>query len=155
MINIRQNIFETNSSSTHAVALVTEKQYRRWQKNDDVYLCFSSSYYDIPTVFSLDEFVEFLYNTDQKYDKLRTAFCESFSGQYKIADNTISFYDCVDKPINVRELKVNDHDQILSCGLRFLDILESDECEVEFTDTTVKDPLTGKPRIIVSAEIWG
>ncbi len=155
MINIRQNIFETNSSSTHAVALVTEKQYRRWQKNDDVYLCFDSSYFDIPTVFTLDEFVEFLYNTDQKYDKLRTSFCQSFSGQYKIADNTISFYDCVDKPIDIRELKVNDYDQILSCGLRSLDILESDECEVEYNEAYVKDPLTGKPRVIVSAEIWG
>ena len=155
MINIRQNIFETNSSSTHAVALLTPKQYRRWQNNDDVYVCFSASYYDIPTVLTVDEFIDLLYNPDTKYDELRTAFCESFSGQYKICDNTISFYDCLDAPLDIKSLKVNDHDQVLGCGLRSLEIFNAETYDVEYDNVHLKDPISGKPRVVVNAEIWG
>lgn len=36
MINIRYNIFETNSSSTHALIVMTKAQYNDWQ--DDKFL---------------------------------------------------------------------------------------------------------------------
>lgn len=34
MINIRYNIFETNSSSTHALVVMTKAQYNNWQDNN-------------------------------------------------------------------------------------------------------------------------
>lgn len=39
MINIRYNIFETNSSSTHALIVMTKAQYNRWQDDNFLVLC--------------------------------------------------------------------------------------------------------------------
>lgn len=38
MINIRYNIFETNSSSTHALVIMTKAQYNRWQDDNFLFL---------------------------------------------------------------------------------------------------------------------
>ena len=38
MINIRYNIFETNSSSTHALVVMTKDQYNRWQDDNFLFL---------------------------------------------------------------------------------------------------------------------
>ena len=37
MIQIRQGVFETNSSSTHSITIAPESDFNRW-KNGDVYL---------------------------------------------------------------------------------------------------------------------
>lgn len=39
MINIRYNIFETNSSSTHALVIMTKTQYHDWQDDKFLVLC--------------------------------------------------------------------------------------------------------------------
>jgi len=39
MINIRYNIFETNSSSTHALVVMTKAQYHDWQDDKFLVLC--------------------------------------------------------------------------------------------------------------------
>lgn len=38
MLQIRKSIFETNSSSTHALVLMSKKQYHDWQNNEHSYL---------------------------------------------------------------------------------------------------------------------
>ena len=37
MIQIRKNVFETNSSSTHSLCICTEDEYSRWQKGETYY----------------------------------------------------------------------------------------------------------------------
>ena len=37
MIQIRQGVFETNSSSTHSITIAPESDFNKW-KNGDVYL---------------------------------------------------------------------------------------------------------------------
>lgn len=37
MIQIRQGVFETNSSSTHSITIASESDFDKW-KNGDVYL---------------------------------------------------------------------------------------------------------------------
>ena len=37
MLQIRKNVFETNSSSTHSLCICTEDEYSRWQKGEVYY----------------------------------------------------------------------------------------------------------------------
>ena len=37
MIQIRKNVFETNSSSTHSLCICTEDEYNKWQKGELLY----------------------------------------------------------------------------------------------------------------------
>lgn len=39
MLNIRRNIFETNSSSTHALVILTDQEFNDW-KNNKLYINF-------------------------------------------------------------------------------------------------------------------
>lgn len=38
MIQIRENVFETNSSSTHSLVMAVESDFRKWEKGE-VYYC--------------------------------------------------------------------------------------------------------------------
>lgn len=38
MIQIRGNVFETNSSSTHSLTIVSKSDYEAWQNNNDILL---------------------------------------------------------------------------------------------------------------------
>ena len=37
MIQIRQNVFETNSSSTHSISICTDNDYQRWANGEGIY----------------------------------------------------------------------------------------------------------------------
>ena len=37
MFNIRKNVFETNSSSTHSICICTEEEYNRFKSGDMLY----------------------------------------------------------------------------------------------------------------------
>jgi len=37
MIQIRRNLFETNSSSTHSITMCTKSDYEKWEKGELVY----------------------------------------------------------------------------------------------------------------------
>ena len=153
MINIRQNIFETNSSSTHAAALVSKRQLAKW-KNGDVYLCFNAYDWHIPATFTLDELFEYLYNPDGKYDDLRDALCDHLCGKYTIIDGVVQFYDCLDKLIDLRSLKDNDHDGTLNNCLHSMWIFEPSTYDFSWEGIYANDPINNKERVIISAEIW-
>jgi len=36
MIQIRSNVFETNSSSTHSITICTEDEFKNWKKNKEI-----------------------------------------------------------------------------------------------------------------------
>lgn len=38
MIQVRENVFETNSSSTHSLVMAVESDFRKWEKGE-VYYC--------------------------------------------------------------------------------------------------------------------
>ena len=43
MIKIRNNLFETNSSSTHSLTMCKEEEYLKW-KNGEIYFCDSKGF---------------------------------------------------------------------------------------------------------------
>lgn len=49
---IRQNIFETNSSSTHSLIWMNEEEFKRWNNNE---LYISNSIYSDPIKYSEEE----------------------------------------------------------------------------------------------------
>lgn len=55
MIQIRKGLFETNSSSVHAVTLLTKEEYDRWNTEEDMYLMFREG-----KVFTKEEAIEYL-----------------------------------------------------------------------------------------------
>lgn len=55
MINIRTNVFETNSSSTHSITMTTEDLYQKWVKGD--------VYYVGNSFLTFDEMIEVLSKT--------------------------------------------------------------------------------------------
>ncbi len=61
MLNIRHNVFETNSSSVHSITMCLKDIYDKWV-NDEVY--FYDSTYKLPKgrdkFFTWDEMIEFM-----------------------------------------------------------------------------------------------
>lgn len=62
MINIRLNIFETNSSSTHALVVMTKSQYREWSQDDNNFIHVTNNRFikpeDIKKIYTFDEIKE-------------------------------------------------------------------------------------------------
>lgn len=50
MISIRQNIFETNSSSTHSICICTEEDYKKWEEGEKLWDYGSDKLVDISEV---------------------------------------------------------------------------------------------------------
>lgn len=70
MINIRHGLFETNSSSTHSLVVMTKKQYHDWQNGENSYIELQNESFITPDkihVYSWDKIKE-LY---KKYNELR------------------------------------------------------------------------------------
>lgn len=61
MINIRRNVFETNSSSVHSITMCTESEYDKWSDGETFY--YHSTYKldkGQSRFFTFDEMCEFL-----------------------------------------------------------------------------------------------
>lgn len=73
MIKIRKNVFETNSSSTHSIAIVEDTQLNNW-KNGKIYFCvWDNSFIDKQTAEAIRCYT-FLQSSDENYsDELITA----------------------------------------------------------------------------------
>ena len=69
MINIRLNIFETNSSSTHSLVVMTKAQYKKWSQDDHNFIhCVKEHFIkpeDIKKIYTFDE-IKQKYNDDHK-----------------------------------------------------------------------------------------
>lgn len=50
MINIRRNVFETNSSSTHSICICTEEDYKKWQNGEKLWNYYSDTLVDVDKV---------------------------------------------------------------------------------------------------------
>lgn len=58
MIQIRQNIFETNSSSTHTMTITDNQTYEKWIKGELLYIDEDDSWYlEEDTDYNLETFV--------------------------------------------------------------------------------------------------
>ena len=72
MINIRKSIFETNSSSTHALVIMTKAQHRAWQ--DDNFLVLTNEKLTTPenvVIATKEEVIDFLKNyTRENIDEM-------------------------------------------------------------------------------------
>lgn len=59
MINVRHGIFETNSSSTHALVVMTKEQYARWAEDDYNCIQISNEHFtppdEIKKIYTFDE----------------------------------------------------------------------------------------------------
>ena len=99
MINIRANVFETNSSNVHNLVLLNDRDYALW-KNGDVYLDIWSN-----KVYNKDEVdkkleaegVNLRYIADDKaYDELAYEYLDVLSiNQYE--DDYTAYYDTFDE----------------------------------------------------------
>lgn len=66
MINIRHRLFETNSSSTHSLVVMSKQQYHDWQNGENSYIELHDEAFITPDkikVYSWDEIKE-LYKKD-------------------------------------------------------------------------------------------
>lgn len=63
MINIRLNLFETNSSSTHSLVVMTKAQYKQWSQDDYNFIqCEKEQCTKVKRIYTFDEI-------KQKYKK--------------------------------------------------------------------------------------
>lgn len=104
MINIRANVFETNSSNVHNLVLLNDRDYALW-KNGDVYLDIWSN-----KVYNKDEVdkkleaegVNLRYITDDEaYDKLAYEYLDLMSINKYAEFVSDGWYDKFDKQYEI------------------------------------------------------
>ena len=44
MLQIRKNVFETNSSSTHSITICTEDEYEMWKRGEIYWYCWGETF---------------------------------------------------------------------------------------------------------------
>lgn len=76
MINIRRGVFETNSSSTHSIAILTEEENQQWLKGDILRYRWS------------DEFI-----TKEEYAKKFEGLKQQYSKENNIPIEDVDDYD--------------------------------------------------------------
>lgn len=62
MIKVRRNVFETNSSSTHAITMCLESDYNAWRKGD-LFFCDNYKNKSDKNFFTFDEMMTFIRDT--------------------------------------------------------------------------------------------
>lgn len=67
---IRRGVFETNSSSTHSISLVTEDYWEKWQKGKVLYCDYEDSFKTI------EELEEMLKISIEEYNEQKRKFIE-------------------------------------------------------------------------------
>lgn len=63
MRQIRQSVFETNSSSTHSICICTREEYDKWTNNELIYNSYSEQLEPIPE----DASNKYKYQTYEEY----------------------------------------------------------------------------------------
>lgn len=84
MFNIRNNVFETNSSSTHSLIMCLDSDYTRWE-NDELFLnrdlwIPTESEFGEETFVTKEQLIDILVKSkySMNEEKLRAASCEEF-----------------------------------------------------------------------------
>lgn len=96
MIQVRRNVFETNSSSTHSITMCMEEDYDKW--NDGGLYFYSSSYrFDESTrnrFFTYEEMIDFLKNNlDCEDYRLKAISDAKECGNISEFEHLIHFYE--------------------------------------------------------------
>lgn len=89
---IRQNVFETNSSSTHSITMCTKTDFENWTTNEDLFMGNDG---DVKTFEELLELakVHNRFNMDRIEDKLYvTEFFDDYLNGYKTRSRFNDYY---------------------------------------------------------------
>ena len=102
MIQVRRNVFETNSSSTHSITICTEDEYEMW-KRGEIYWCRWNEAFvskeDVEEGFNknkgrYDDFNDYLYEEGlYTFDRYNEIEMETYEEHYqtKSGDKIIAF----------------------------------------------------------------
>lgn len=66
---MRQSVFETNSSSTHSLTMCSAKDYERWVKGELMFDRYSGGFINVNSEITEDEKVEAMNYYEKKKDK--------------------------------------------------------------------------------------
>lgn len=104
MKQIRKNVFETNSSSTHSLTMCTEAEYEKWKNGELIYDRYEGELVEVTDEVkkyreescTLNGSYEYSrYQTEEEYWEHAEEYYETFYHNY---NNTIAFgyygYDC-------------------------------------------------------------
>lgn len=102
MIQVRRNVFETNSSSTHSITICTEDEYEMWKRGEVYWSRYSEKFVskeEVEEGFNktkgrYDDFNDYLYEeglyTFDRYDDIEMETYEEHY-QTKSGDKIIAF----------------------------------------------------------------
>ena len=76
MITIRSGQFETNSSSSHSMILISEENYEKWQ-NNKLFVVYGST-----EVYSYDEVVQAMKNDKNYTGEFTFEYVEEYAYEY-------------------------------------------------------------------------
>lgn len=100
MIQIRRNVFETNSSSTHSITICTEDEYQMWKRGEVYWSRYSEKFVskeDVEEGFKKsrnDDFNDYLYDEGlYTFDRYNDIEMETYEEHYqtKSGDKIIAF----------------------------------------------------------------
>lgn len=77
MRTVRKGVFETNSSSTHSVTIMSAEDYKRWQKE----------------LLYYDEYKDVLLTKEELYDSVRKEYEDDEDIEYYARDNSIMTHE--------------------------------------------------------------
>ena len=92
MKQIRNNIFEINSSSTHSLTVVTDEKFEQWKNSKIIYLKYDNSFLKVtPSLLCLIE----AYNDETISDDKYIFLVNAFKKEHKRADLDEDFIECL------------------------------------------------------------
>ena len=100
-MTVRQGAFETNSSSSHAIVIMTEKEYDKWQEDKSYLNLFDELDYPYIKVVPWASFVD----EETAYDIMRQGFWqEGIEDIHNLLANGQIPYDIVDQVNSGKDL---------------------------------------------------
>lgn len=83
MIQIRQNVFETNSSSTHSLVISTEDEFSRFSKGELVYCQYNNGPFKSGKFYSKSEVDAYAEEHEDEFDEYDFQTCDDiFENEY-------------------------------------------------------------------------
>lgn len=82
MISIRNNVFETNSSSTHSITMCSKEEYNIWKQGQTLYDPYTDMFISVEEYNKLSEREQRNYYTEEQYWDYEAGSYETFFSTY-------------------------------------------------------------------------
>lgn len=93
MLQIRNNVFETNSSSTHSICITTKNKFQEWVNGNVYYSSWCDKFVDKDEVINeANKIKSEYYNEDDDVNRIRQDEVGAYTFEEIVNDNCLTYF---------------------------------------------------------------